>query len=216
MIHSDGSVFLFTLKSTTSNDPHPMGSFTAAWDYFHVIVPQGVLPTKMPNPVVPQCLAHKDPVAGQTGSLNCTWVWLTNTHTHTTGWRTGANPAQNNKQWVILKRASKTQVKLLPRHFLVILLRPLPPRLTLDNVLSNTERLKKSKPAAVSNTQQLPHPWKTKRYPHQATVIGFLTSNPRQFGRTNTLFRPLISSLLPRTYLVRIYPRSLIFNWRSQ
>lgn len=51
--------------------PRLIGRFTGARDYFHVIVcVPGCVTHQMPNPVVSQCLMPKDPVAGQTGSLN--------------------------------------------------------------------------------------------------------------------------------------------------
>lgn len=61
-----------------------MGWVTRAQDYFHVIVciPECVT-HQIPNPVVPQCLGLKDPVASQTGSL-CEGV--TQTHASLIKW----------------------------------------------------------------------------------------------------------------------------------
>lgn len=104
--------------------PRLIGRFTGARDYFHVIVcVPGCVTHQMPNPVVSQCLMPKDPVAGQTGSLNRMRVWLTDKHTEQTVPKPAKKQQPRNKtnkkknkhprRWTTIRKASKTEVKFL-------------------------------------------------------------------------------------------------------
>lgn len=104
--------------------PRLIGRFTGARDYFHVIVcVPGCVTHQMPNPVVSQCLMPKDPVAGQTGSLNRMRVWLTDKHTgmnkrclnqqKNNNPKTKQNKKKHPRRWTTIRKASKTEVKFL-------------------------------------------------------------------------------------------------------